>query len=80
VLTVPALNVELGSFGRHDRGADDNSGDTDEPRNRHGVEVPNGHLLGVGVEEKLVVGDLGLGVVREEDSVRAFLESRFELK
>lgn len=79
MLTVSALDVELGSFGRHDGGANDNPGDTDEPRNRHGVEVSNGHLLGVGVKEKLMVGDLGLGVVREEDSVRAFLESRFKL-
>lgn len=69
VLAVSALQMQFCRLGRHDRSADDNTGNSDQPSNGHRIKVANGNILGVGVKQQLMFGQLDITVVREEDSV-----------
>lgn len=71
MLAVSALQMQFCRFGRHDRSADNDTGNSDQPGNGHGIKITNGDVLGVGVKQQLMFGQLYITVVREEDSVGA---------
>lgn len=76
---VPALETELSRFGGHDGGANDNSRYTDKSRDGEGIEVPDRHILGVGVQKKLMRWEVDLDVVRKYDALGAFSQRMLEL-
>jgi len=80
VSTIAALNMKLGGFGRHDGSTDDDTRHSDQPRDGKRVQVPNRDILGVGVQQQLVLGKVYFGLVREDDSVGASLEGLLELQ
>ncbi len=80
VVAVAALHLKLCRLGRHHRSANDNTRDSDQPRDGEGVKVADRDIFGARVQEQLVFGKIDLCLVGEDDSVRALLQGGFELR
>lgn len=79
MVTTLTPNVDSGSLGGDRRSSNHDSRDTDEVGNVCCVQIADGDVGCGGVEEELVRGkrDVSLGGI--DDSLRALLQSGFEL-